>query len=70
MKLTEFIETYLKENAIITVCEGCNILYEGTVKDFKGFNPIGVCLDDFTENKIKNIEGIGSIDDIIIDLEV
>ena len=68
MNLTEFIETYLKENAIITVCEDCNILYEGTVKGFKGFNPIGTCLDDFAENKIISIEGIGSMNDIIIDI--
>ena len=70
MQLIEFIETYLKDSAIITVCEGCNILYEGTVKDFKEFNHFGVCLDDFAENKINNIEGIGSLNDIIIDIEV
>lgn len=69
MKLIEFIETYLKDNAIITVCESCNILYEGTAKNFKEFNPIGTCLDDLTENKIVNIEGIGSLNDIIIDIE-
>ena len=40
MKLIEFIETYLKDNAIITVCKDYNIFYEGTVKDFKKFNPM------------------------------
>ena len=68
MNLITFLKTYLKNNAIITLCEGYTILFEGKVKELEDYNRYGIQLEDIATRRIKKIEGIGNLQDIIIEI--
>lgn len=70
MKLHEFIEAYLKDSAVISVCDNEYIYYKGTVENFESdHNFYYGDYDVLMDRKVINIEGIGDSNDIIIIIE-
>lgn len=68
MKLIDFIDMNLKDDANITICENYDIHYEGAATGLTEYNKFGICLDDLADGKVVNIE-IGSAGDIVIHIE-